>query len=58
MPNGAFFMAPTKNFSGNFYGKNTQVFEMPIEKSIDVDHQSDLVKADAYLREHQGNQDF
>lgn len=45
MPNGAIYFAPLRGFTGEFYGPQTQVFEMPADVSVDIDTQEDFDRA-------------
>lgn len=48
LPNGAIYIAPTKNFQG-FYSKHVIPYIMLAEDSIDIDTAEDLLKADSLL---------
>ncbi|MBE0471681.1 MAG: acylneuraminate cytidylyltransferase family protein [Methyloprofundus sp.] len=50
-PNGAIYIARTSSFLKNrtFYGQNLAIYEMPTERSIDIDYPVDLAFAEFLL---------
>lgn len=44
-PNGAIYLAPLKDFKGEFYGPHTQMYVMPEEVSVDIDTLEDFQRA-------------
>jgi CMP-N-acetylneuraminic acid synthetase len=59
-PNGAIYLAPLKDFKGEFYSKKTQMYVMPEEYSVDIDTLEDFEKALEVKRtlssSHEGSQ--
>jgi len=53
-PNGAIYLIKTENFlqKNQLFTDKTIAFEMPFEKSIDIDNQADLAFADKILSSH------
>lgn len=49
LPNGAIYIAPVEKFDG-FYKKNAIPYLMDPNKSVDIDHIEDLIKADQLLK--------
>ena len=51
-PNGAIYLAETKNFIKNkgFVSKDTYAYEMPKNRSLDIDNEEDFVVLEEILR--------
>jgi len=49
MPNGAFYIAPIKSFTGTFFHKSTFCYIMPKEISVDIDDVDDLNRVEKIL---------
>ncbi len=55
MPNGAIFLISSKNINNGFYHKNTIIFEMPEELSVDIDSKEDFERANQLLLKNSTN---
>jgi len=52
LPNGAIFIANTKELGSSFYHADTLIYEMPYERSVDIDFLEDFEKAEQYLSQN------
>lgn len=48
-PNGAMYLAPLKDFKGEFYSAQTQMFVMPESKSVDIDTLEDFQRVEKLM---------
>ncbi len=56
LPNGALFISRPKTLfsAGSFYSSRTMAYIMPSERSVDIDSEMDLVKAEMILKKSSG----